>query len=140
MLRSRKFRSTSACVWICIAVTVSGCGGGGVGAYNPPAVSPNEFPASYKTDLLRYLALNLKDPTEFLNASISEPTLRHVGAGNNTASDVRYVVCVRLAGQEKVAIYFGGRITQFIDAGREQCSAATYQPFPELASTKPPPT
>jgi hypothetical protein len=52
-------------------------------------------------------------------------------------SESRYFVCVKASGDaeqvEKIAILSAGKIVQFVDAG-EQCAAAFYQPFPELAA------
>jgi hypothetical protein len=62
-------------------------------------------------------------------AALSAPELKAFG------NDTRYVACLRVAGpdwrKEKMVVYFGGTINQFVDAG-EQCSGAAYQPFPEL--------
>ena len=51
------------------------------------------------------------------------------------------MVCVQLNGhgqmKNKVAIYLGGQITQFVDSTPEQCGDAAYQPFKELVAAMP---
>jgi hypothetical protein len=40
--------------------------------------------------------------------------------------------------KEKLVIYFGANINQFVDATPGQCADAAYQPFKELAALLPP--
>ena len=51
-----------------------GCGNGGFGRSDAPTnVNPNEFPADYRTELVKYLTLNLSEVGEFRNAFVAEP-------------------------------------------------------------------
>jgi len=101
-----------------------------------PEENPNVFPSDYKNEILNTMTTSLDDPTNVRGAYISEPALRPAG------KELRYMVCVRsdsrdLARQytgikDRVAIFYGGHLTQLIDATREQCGNAAYKPFPEL--------
>jgi hypothetical protein len=94
------------------------------------------YPASYKTELLAFLRTYLNDPSNIRDAFISEPSVRTVGG------ETRYVVCLRYEARrssgeyspsrERMAVYYAGRFDRFLESAREQCSGATYQPFPEL--------
>lgn len=96
----------------------------------------NVYPQNYKSDLLAYLRVYLNDPTNVRDAYVAEPAIKNVGFGN------RYVVCVRfnaknsegryLGSKEGMAIFAEGRLDQFSNRAREQCSQADYKPFPEL--------
>jgi len=110
----------------------------------------NRVPTNYKADILAFLRTYLNDPTNVRDASASQPTLQHVGAGD------RYVVCVRFNARKSdgkyggvldtAAIFNGGKLYSFIDLTpdetasdaelrtqqRNLCKTATFQPFPEL--------
>jgi hypothetical protein len=96
----------------------------------------NIVPTDYKPDLLRQLRLLVIDPAGIRDAYIAEPALRPYGSAS------RYVVCIRYnakdndgryeGNKEKAAFYYAGRMTQIVDATREMCGSAAYQPFPEL--------
>jgi hypothetical protein len=91
-------------------------------------VDPNLFPTDYKAKILKLLQKSLTDRSSFFGAAISPPVLKPFG------NDTRYVVCVRISGDkpgEKLAIFFGGEVTQFVDA-QDGCKGAAYEPFPEL--------
>jgi hypothetical protein len=93
-----------------------------------PRVDPNLFPTDYKSKIVTFLQKYLTDRTSFFGASISPPMLKPFGIDN------RYVVCVRLSGNkpgEKMAVFYGGQLNQFVDAG-DVCKGAAYEPFPEL--------
>jgi hypothetical protein len=123
------------------AVALSACSGLGFNkSANGPKTDPNIFPANYKTDMLSFLQGSLIDPTGIRDTFLAPPALKPFG------TEPRYVVCVRynargedkqyLGGKEKVAIYFGGNLNQFVDATPDLCGGAPYQPFPELQSLK----
>lgn len=95
----------------------------------------NVAPKDYKPDILETIHASLSDPTNIRDAGITEPLLKPV------AGATRYVVCVRYNPKEGgqyagiktiAAVYFGGRLTQFINPTPEQCGGVAYQPFPEL--------
>ncbi len=93
------------------------------------------YPANYKSDILAALRVYLRDPTNIRDAGLSEPVLQPVGRGD------RYVACLRFdakksngeyAGtKDHVAIFTAGRLDRLTEAVRDQCAAATVQPFPE---------
>ena len=77
----------------------------------------NRVPTNYKADILAFLRTYLNDPTNVRDASASQPTLQHVGAGD------RYVVCVRFNARKSdgkyggvldtAAIFNGGKLYSF---------------------------
>ena len=111
------------------ALALAGCSSFGFGHSDEKPVDPNTFPADYKAGLMTFLQVNPYGLVGAREAALSAPELKAFGLEN------RYVVCLRAAGpdwqKEKMVVYFGGAINQFVDAG-EQCKGAAYQPFPEL--------
>ena len=97
---------------------------------------PTVLPTDYRGQIATYLAQLLPDRADFRNSLIGTPTLEQVGAGQH------YIVCVMHNGhnqhKDKVVIYFGAIINQFVDATPGQCANAAYQPFKELAALLPP--
>jgi hypothetical protein len=110
------------------ALALAGCSSFGGGQADKPA-EPNVFPADYKAGLIAFLQNNPFGLVGARDASLSAPELKAFG------NDNRYVACLRVAGpdwrKDKMIVYFGGAINQFVDAG-EQCNGAPYQPYPEL--------
>lgn len=116
---------------VLLALTLGACGGG---AEKP--VEPNIFPTDYKTRILTTLRGQLSDPTGIRDAAIAEPALK------NNAGAQRYIACLRYnakddsgryaGNKEKAAFFYAGQLTQIVDANRELCGNAAYQPFPEL--------
>jgi hypothetical protein len=104
-------------------------------------IDPNVFPKGYKMEVAAFLRTYLNNPTKVRDASISEPVLRPVGQRQ------QYVSCVRynprdenekyLGHQENLAIFFGGKLNQFLASNREWCGTATYQRFPEAEALTP---
>lgn len=106
-------------------------------AGDPSKVEENVFPADYKKVILNIVTYNQSlDPTNIREAGITDPVLRPI---DNVQ---RYVVCVRFNPRnekreysgitERIAYFYQGHITQFVQANSEQCSWAQYKPFPEL--------
>jgi len=105
----------------------------------------NLYPAAYKAEILAYLRTYLNDPSNVSEAIVSQPFLRPMGLGN------RYVVCLRYSAKrssgssgparEHMAVFVSGKLDRFSDlrgeqakpeqAKSEQCSGASYAPFPE---------
>ena len=110
------------------ALALAGCSMFGSGQPDKP-VDPNVFPADYKGSVMTFLQTNPFGLTGAREASLSPPELKAFG------NDSRYVACLRVVGadwrKDKMIVYFGGAINQFVDAG-EQCNGAAYQPYPEL--------
>jgi len=127
---------TTARTWITLLLTslvIAGC------SKTPKpetAADPTVLPTDYRGEIATYLAQLLPDRADFRSSLIGTPLLEQVGAGQH------YVVCVMLNGhnqhKEKVVIYLGTIINQFVDATPGQCANAAYQPFKELAALLPP--
>jgi hypothetical protein len=99
-------------------------------------VDPILFPTDYKNQILVTMPQILIDPTNVHDAFITEPILNPDGAVKV------YYVCVRsnsrgynreyTGSKDRIAYFFGGRLSQLVDATPEQCGKAPYKPFPEL--------
>ena len=113
------------------SMTIAGC------SNTPkPVADANVMPTDYRNQIATYLAQLLPDRADFRSSLIGAPVLKQVGAGEH------YIVCVMLnvrnQHKEKVVIYLGANINQFLDAAPGQCADAAYQPFKELAALLPP--
>lgn len=96
----------------------------------------NAYPENYKADLLSFLRVYLNDPTNVHSAYVAEPALKSAGRGT------RYVACLKFSARdssgnyrgskEYAATFLAGRFDQMTEAGKDQCTDAAYQPFPEL--------
>jgi hypothetical protein len=125
---------TTARTWLAlllVSLAIAGC------SNTPkPVTDVNVMPTDYRNQIATYLAQLLPDRADFRGSLIGVPVLKQIGAGEH------YMVCVMLNGRnqqkEKVVIYFGNNINQFIDATPGQCADAAYQPFKELAAMLPP--
>src|SRR5262249_53905538 len=99
------------------------------GHSDPPPIDPNILPADYKSGVMTFLQSNPSELVGIREASLSAPELKPFG------NESRYVVCLHAAGpdwrKEKMVVYYGGAINQFVDA-TDVCKSAAYQPFPEL--------
>ena len=105
-----------------------------------PPVEVNLVPTNTRTALLAFLENHLVDPVGVRDAYITEPKLQPI------AADSRYVVCVRYnakdgygqytGSRDYIAIYFAGKLTQYVPAPAEQCGNAAYQRFAELEALK----
>jgi hypothetical protein len=136
-LVSNSGRSAILCTLLAAAVILCGCTVARLshddsdGAEDPR----NPQPANYRSDILAMLRIYLNNPTEIKDASIAAPALMRIGTRD------RYGICLRLnarkisgeytGSKDYVAIFVAGRLDQLVDAKREQCLAADYQPFPE---------
>jgi hypothetical protein len=122
------------CLLFASTLTLSACTIGHLFEDSNPA-STDARPTNVKSDILAMLRVYLNDPIQIRDAAISEPMLQPIGKRE------RYVVCLRFnakkgngeyAGtKEYLSVFAGGRLDQFLEAKREQCSVAVYQPFPE---------
>jgi len=117
-------------------LALAGCSGfGGSKAADTPLPDPNTYPANSRADIVAFLRMSLTDRSMFRGAMIAQPVLKPIGDSQ------RYMVCVQLNshGQmlNKVAIYVGGRVQQFVDSAPDECADAAYAPFKELAAVTP---
>ena len=104
---------------------------------------PNEYPSSYKSEILAAMHAYLNDPTGVRDAAISEPVLKPTGNGTVT----RYIVCIKFNAKKNTSEYAGvrelpviflaGRFDQFVETPHDQCAGAVYAPFPELQKLAP---
>src|ERR1700688_3064384 len=123
---SRETMMTTARTWMALLLTslvIAGC------SKTPTpqtATDPNVLPTDYRNQIATHLAQLLPDRADFRSSLIGAPVLEQVGAGQH------YIVCVMLNGQnqhkEKVVIFLGTMINQFVDAAPGQCANAAYQP------------
>src|SRR5882672_9148309 len=105
---------TTARTWIALllaSLAIAGCSN----APKPAEVAvPNVLPTDYRNQIATYLGQLVTDRSDFRNSLIGSPVLKPVGAGEH------YIVCVQLNGRnqhkDKVVIYLGTTINQFIDA------------------------
>ena len=105
----------------------------------PPVVDSNAAPTRYKTEIVDTLRtiFDKNNTTSVSNAMVTEPALR-----TTAPNEQHYIACVRYTAHyadfgmvsttERVAYFYGGHLNQLIEAGKEQCGNAAYQPFPEL--------
>jgi hypothetical protein len=119
---------------VTLAIAVAGCS---FNTKHPqvPTVDPNLYPQNYRKDVAVFLSQQLLDRADFRGARIAQPVLKPVGG-----ESPRYVVCLVFSGhseiKNKMAIFLGGEITQFVDSS-QQCGDAVYQPFTELEQAMP---
>src|ERR1700729_3200009 len=122
--------------WTAMALLLGSIAIAGCSNTAKPEVDANLMPTDYRNQVATYLGQVVTDRADFRNSMIGSPVLKQVGASEH------YVVCVMLNGRnqhkEKVVIYLGTDINQFVDATPGQCADAAYQPFKELAALLPP--
>ena len=128
--------TTTARTWMALLLTSLAIVGCSKTPKPDTAADPTVLPTEYRGQIAAYLAQTLSDRADFRSSLIGAPVLEQVGAGQH------YIVCVMLNGhnqhKEKVVIYLGPNINQFVDATPGQCANAAYQPFKELAALLPP--
>jgi hypothetical protein len=100
-----------------------------------PATDPNALPAQYRAEVAAFLRTYLNNPTKVRDAYISPPTLKPYGGAT------RFVSCVRydprdtrnqyMGNEDRIAIFWGGRLNQFLPGNAEFCAGANYERFPE---------
>ncbi len=119
-----------------LAMALAGCSGFGGPKKDAVVTDPNAYPANYRSQIATLLRQSLTSRPDFRGALIAQPMLMPIGDSQ------RYMVCVQFRGngqvRTKVAIYFAGMISQFIEATPEQCGTVAYTPFTELAAALPP--
>ena len=119
-----------------MALALAGCSGFGGPKKDVAPTDPNSYPANYRKQISEFLRQSLTSRPDFRGTLISQPILMPI------AGEQRYMVCVQFHGNNqtktKVAIYFAGMISQFVDATPEQCGSVPYTPFTELAAALPP--
>jgi hypothetical protein len=99
-------------------------------------VEENLYPKNYKTAILVRLRDQLPDEKGIRGAFLAEPVLKPRDAVT------RYIACIRFdakdergqyrGNKEYAAFFYGGELTQIVEAPRDLCDKSAYQPFPEL--------
>lgn len=126
--------------WLALALSLAlaGCNSDWLTARDRAASANTAPPASiYRTDIAALMRTYLNDPTGVHDALISEPALRSFDNAD------RYTVCLRYtarkgpgqpyaASKDSLVIFREGRVDRIVDAAREICKDAAYQPFREL--------
>ena len=121
-------------VLLVLALALGGCAGTG-GPATPPPTDPNVLPKNHREQVADFMRTYLIDPVKVRDASISEPMLKPFSGATYYVSCVRYNprdTGGRYEGiTERVALFLGGRLNQFLPANPELCRGVIYQRFPE---------
>jgi len=127
---------------LAFSLTLTGCNSDWLAARDR-ALNANTTPPgpNYKAEVVAFMRTYLNEPTGVRDAFISEPVLR-------TLENVdRYTVCLRYTARkgygepyapskDSLVLFREGRLDRIIDAAREACKDAAYQPFRELEQLK----
>ena len=130
-----------------LAVALSGCTAGSLSAISfgkapePPPLVPTLYPEKYKSQIADFMRTYLNNPTRVKDAFIGEPVLRPVGGTS------LYVTCVRYnprdsknqyeGNQTSLAVFLGGKLSQFVPGTPEMCGGLAYMRYPEIESMVP---
>jgi hypothetical protein len=122
-----------------LALALGACSG--ATSAPPPQIDPNIYPAKYRSQIADFMRTYLNNPTKVRDAYVSEPALKPVGGTNH------YVVCVRYnprdtqnrytGNEDRIAVFWGGRVNQFLPGNPVLCANAAYQRFPEIEAMVP---
>jgi hypothetical protein len=133
---TRTIRTIGAAIAAALALCACSNFNWNFGAEKEKPVEENLYPKNYKAAILERLRAQVTDPKGIRNAFLAEPVLKPRDA------ITRYIACIRFDGKddrgvyrgnkEYAAFFYGGEITQIVDATRDVCDKAAYQPFPEL--------
>jgi hypothetical protein len=90
----------------------------------------------YRADIVAFMRTYLNNPVGVRDALISEPALRSFENADRNTVCLRYTAR-KSDGQyapskDNLVIFREGRLDRVVDAAREVCKDAAYQPFPEL--------
>lgn len=98
------------------------------------AIQP--YPANYRSDLPAFMRTYLNDPRGIREASIAEPVQRSIRGRQ------LFVVCLRYnarspdgsypGASDRAVIFVDARLDRLVETGKELCSGAIYQPYPDL--------
>jgi hypothetical protein len=104
---------------------------------NEKPVEPNIFPADFKQQILSTVPSVVENANGYRDAYYSDP------ARDPTGQVMVYMSCVRFDARDSatgqyagskdyVLFYYGGQLSQFVQAAQNQCARPAYKPFPEL--------
>jgi hypothetical protein len=118
-----------------VVALLCGCAGSnGPSVETKGGAGVNVYPDNYRPEVLAFLRNYLNDLSGIRGAGITVPAVRSVGGVE------RYAVCVRFSartpgasatGRDYLAVFLAGKLDQMVPT-REECKAASYEPFPEL--------
>jgi hypothetical protein len=127
---------------LAFSLALTGCNSEWIGARDR-AITANTTPPgpSYKAEVVAFMRTYLNDPTGVKDAFISEPALRSLESVD------RYSLCLRYtarkgpgqpyaASKDSLVLFREGRLDRIVDAAKEACKDAAYQPFHELEQLK----
>ena len=127
---------------LAISLALAGCNSEWLGA-RERALTANTTPPgpTYKADIVAFMHTYLNEPAGVKDAFISEPALRSL------ESIDRYSVCLRYTARkgpgqpygpskDSLVLFREGRLDRIVDAAKEACKDAAYQPFRELEQLK----
>jgi hypothetical protein len=113
------------------ALAAAACAGTKTG----PSIETVPPPANYKGQVATFLRMMLIDREDFRGALISAPLLKPVG------QNPHYIVCLRFNGRgerkDKMVVYLGQGISQYIEPTPEQCGDAVFEPYKDLEDLTP---
>jgi hypothetical protein len=127
---------------LALSLALAGCNSDWLAARDRAAAANTTPPGpNYKADIVAFMHTYLNDPTGVKDAFISEPALRPLENVD------RYSVCLRYtarkgtgqpyaASKDSLVLFREGRLDRIIDAAKEACKDAAYQPFRELEQLK----
>jgi hypothetical protein len=125
-------RAASLCLMSILAIALAAC------SSDSERENPNLFPTDYRHEIITTLQNLFKDndTIRVSGAFISEPVVRPVGNAQRYTACVRYtphgVSPGEIGNAVRIGYFYGGHLTQLVQASQEQCGNAAYKPFPEL--------
>jgi hypothetical protein len=129
-------------VVLAFSIALAGCSSDWLGARDRAATANTTPPGpNYKADVVAFMHTYLNEPTGVKDAFMSEPALRTFEHAD------RYTVCLRYTARkgygqpyapskDSLVLFREGRLDRVVDATKEACKDAAYQPFPELEQLK----
>jgi hypothetical protein len=127
---------------LAFSIALTGCNSDWLGARDRAKSAYATPPGpNYKADVVAFMHTYLNDPTGVRDAFISEPALRPLENVD------RYSVCLRYTARkgygqpygpskDSLVLFREGRLDRIMDAAKEACKDAAYQPFHELEQLK----
>src|SRR4051794_25728978 len=124
------------------SLALAGCNSEWLGARGRALTADTTPPGpGYKADVVAFMRTYLNEPAGVKDAFISEPALRSLESVD------RYSVCLRYTARkgpgqpygpskDSLVLFREGRLDRVVDAAKEACKDAAYQPFRELEQLK----
>ena len=105
------------------------------------AACARPYPEKYRMQVADFMRTYLDNPTKVKDAFIGEPVVKPVGG------TPLYVTCVRYnprdsknqyeGGKTNLAVFLGGKLSQFLPGDPELCNGLAYTRYPEIESMVP---